>query len=704
MSRALFAAAFFLGAAAVVWMATYFLGSDKLALSVTVVIGCVYAVGFMELLQFRRATTTLDDALAQIPGNLNEGLASLDQWFGKLDSSLRNPVRLRIEGERVGLPAPAITPYLVGLLVMLGLLGTFVGMVDTLKGAVLALEGTTELQAIRAGLAAPINGLSLAFGTSVAGVAASAMLGLTASLCRRDRMLSTRRLDNKIASEFKTFSLSHHRQETYRALQLQAQTLPEVADKLQAMAEKLEKMGDTLSSCLLENQQQFHQSVTSVYSDLATSIDNSLRTSLADSGRLAGESIKPIVAEAMQEISKEARNTHQQLTATAQEQLVTLSGRFTQTSEDVSLAWQTGLGAHEKSNEALVASMASAFDTFSEQFEQQNRSMLEAFEQSSTAWAQSQQAGDSERLEQWSNSLGQAQQQSVAQIADASEQFTTELKQVTEIQQSSFTTATGDFERLSQGLTSQWIQTGDRMDALSSTLGTELSALRDDEAQRAEAALERLAGLESTVATHLAALGTELEAPMSRLIETASETPKAAAEVIGHLRAEISNNIERDNKLLEERHRVMEDLNALSGSLEQASAGQRDAVAELVTASATMLQEVGTHFSQHVGSEVTKISEVADNFAGSTVQLSSLGDTFAQAVSLFNDSNTNLVDHLARIEASMDKSTSKSDEQMGYYVAQAREIIDQSMLSQQEVFEELRKLKQTDEFVPAEAS
>ena len=38
---------------------------------------------------------------------------------------------------------------------------------------------------------------------------------------------------------------------------------------------------------------------------------------------------------------------------------------------------------------------------------------------------------------------------------------------------------------------------------------------------------------------------------MTRLIETASETPRAAAEVIGKLREEVSNNLERDNTLLE---------------------------------------------------------------------------------------------------------------------------------------------------------
>jgi hypothetical protein len=69
---------------------------------------------------------------------------------------------------------------------MLGMLGTFLGMVVTLKGAVFALEGTSDLAAIRAAFATPIKGLGLAFGTSVAGVASSAMLGLMAALsnCR----------------------------------------------------------------------------------------------------------------------------------------------------------------------------------------------------------------------------------------------------------------------------------------------------------------------------------------------------------------------------------------------------------------------------------------------------------------------------------------------------------------------------------------
>ena len=50
-----------------------------------------------------------------------------------LHPSLRHAVRLRIENERGALPGPALTPYLVGLLVMLGMLCSILGMVVTVS-------------------------------------------------------------------------------------------------------------------------------------------------------------------------------------------------------------------------------------------------------------------------------------------------------------------------------------------------------------------------------------------------------------------------------------------------------------------------------------------------------------------------------------------------------------------------------------------
>jgi hypothetical protein len=105
-----------------------------------------------------------------------------------------------------------------------------------------------------------------------------------------------------------------------------------------------------------------------------------------------------------------------------------------------------------------------------------------------------------------------------------------------------------------------------------------------------------------------------------------------------------------------------------------------------------MLQQIGEQFSRHVATEVSKGSEIADHFAVSAAEISSLGEAFSVAINLYNDSNSRLIESLRHIESSLDKSSTRSDEQLGYYVAQAREVIDYSVLTQKEIFDELRQL------------
>ena len=181
MKKHAFHIAFVLGALAVVWVAAAVASTHLLVLVMTAVIGAVYVFGALELHRYRADTARLQQALTEVPSELQQ----LGDWLVRVPAPLQNAVRQRIEGERTALPGPALTPYLVGLLVMLGMLGTFLGMVVTLNGAVFALEGSNSVQGMRAAFSEPIKGLGLAFGTSVAGVATSAMLGLMSSLSRR---------------------------------------------------------------------------------------------------------------------------------------------------------------------------------------------------------------------------------------------------------------------------------------------------------------------------------------------------------------------------------------------------------------------------------------------------------------------------------------------------------------------------------------
>ena len=67
MNKHLFTIAFWLGATAILWVGSGFIGSHVLALMMTALIGAVYVFGTLELRQFRQASAGLATALAAIP-------------------------------------------------------------------------------------------------------------------------------------------------------------------------------------------------------------------------------------------------------------------------------------------------------------------------------------------------------------------------------------------------------------------------------------------------------------------------------------------------------------------------------------------------------------------------------------------------------------------------------------------------------------
>jgi hypothetical protein len=171
--------------------------------------------------------------------------------------------------------------------------------------------------------------------------------------------------------------------------------------------------------------------------------------------------------------------------------------------------------------------------------------------------------------------------------------------------------------------------------------------------------------------------------------------------VIGQLRQQVSNSVARDNELLEERSRILETLNSLLAGINHASEEQRAVIDALVSSSALALQQAGGQFADKVDAEATKLADIAAHVNSSSVEVAALGDTFGFAVRSFNEANEKLIANLQRIEGAMDKSMARSDDQLAYYVAQAREVIDLSIMSQKEIVEELRQLS-SKQAVPAE--
>ena len=647
MKKHAFHLAFALGALAVLWVAAAVATTNPLVLVMTLLVAAVYGYGALELHRYRQRTAQLAEALGQTTDTVQD----LHAWLQNIPASLQNAVRQRVQGQHVALPGPAFTPYLVGLLVMLGMLGTFLGMVVTLNGAVFALEGASSVQGMRAAFSEPIKGLGLAFGTSVAGVATSAMLGLMSSLARRERARAAHQLDRLIGQQLHIFSLTYQRQETYKALQQQSQALPLVVEQLNTLMTRMEQHSQQLGDSLRTQQNNFHRDAKASYTELALSVDQSLRSSLSQSMQVASDSIRPVVQSTLADMAQQAQGQHERMVDSTREQLEALNQRFDTRSQD------------------LVTALRSAW---TEQQAQQS-------------------SADQQRLDGWKASLGD--------ISSGLQAHSTQtVAEITRLLASSEALVQARISAEAQAVT----QHKQRAEELATLLRTELHALREQEAQRGEAAVARLAALETTVTQHLSTLGTALEAPITRLIETASEAPKAAAEVIGQLRQEISISVARDNALLEERTRILDTLSTLLDAINHASTEQRSVIDALVNSSQrTLAQTSGefqTHVAQssdtfqaHMAQESDKLGAIAAQVSASAVDVASLGETFAFAVRAFNDNSDKLASNLQRIEAAIAQSMQRSDEQLAYYVAQARELIDLSISSQKDVLEALQQ-------------
>jgi hypothetical protein len=159
----------------------------------------------------------------------------------------------------------------------------------------------------------------------------------------------------------------------------------------------------------------------------------------------------------------------------------------------------------------------------------------------------------------------------------------------------------------------------------------------------------------------------------------------------------------RDNAMLEERARLLDTLGTLLDAVNRASTEQRQAVDALVSTSADLLDRVGNQFTGKLESETGKLSEAAGQVTGSVVEVASLGEAFGAAVQSFGESNGKLMAHLERIEAALEKSIARSDEQLAYYVAQAREVVDLSLMSQKQILEDLQQLAAQQASVGTEA-
>lgn len=777
MPRYLVASLVFLaGLLVVAWIGLGPPGRHGLGAGMTALIAAGYLAGAWELYRYDRASAGLDAAVEM----LDRAPARLQDWLAQVPAGLHESVRLRVQGERVPLPAPLLTPYLVGLLVLLGMLGTLLGMMVTLRGTGLALESAGDLAAVQSSLAAPVKGLGFAFGTSIAGVASSAMLGLLAALARRARVQAVRRLDQRIAGVLQPFSRQWQREQVFGLLQRQAEQLPALVERLQGMTAALQTQAEHSAARQLEAQQAFHARTEAAQTAWIAQLGQTLQASVGDSARAVGATLQPLLQETLHTLARQATELHAQVQTAVRAQLDGVSAGLETATTRVAGQWETALQRQQQAQEAQATRLQQLLDGFAETFGQRSDALVDrlsgrmeaAADIQAEHWRQAL-AQQTQAQESLARHHAQALEQAVAAftghgealLAVLDQRHAEQMRTRAEAEQAHLSALRAGFTATAGQLLLDWRAAGEQIVERQRALGEALAAQASEQAQavdrqqqaltalvqdverRGQVWLDALGQAQSSLRQVLEARDTQrlatwteafagltarLEAQwnrtgqamaerqqaicealartadaigeqgrrhaeatfaeVARLLQTAAEAPKAAADMVAELRQKLSDSMVRDTAMLDERNRLLGTLETLLDAVNRASGEQRVAAEALVSTSADLLEQVGRRFSERIESEAGKLEAAAAQITGSAMDVAGLGEAFGAAVQAYGASNEALMQRLEQIATALEQAQARGDEQLAYYVAQAREVVDLSVLSQRQIVEELQRL------------
>lgn len=151
-------------------------------------VGCLIALReFWRLYSEAGAATALAQAPAQARVERGQVIAPLGAVLPALEKRTLAPAQAATMLESIAVrldDGREVLRYLAGLLVFLGLLGTFWGLLETvgsvgavIRGLRTGAEAGVLFDELKAGLAAPLAGMGLSFSASLFGIAGSLILG-----------------------------------------------------------------------------------------------------------------------------------------------------------------------------------------------------------------------------------------------------------------------------------------------------------------------------------------------------------------------------------------------------------------------------------------------------------------------------------------------------------------------------------------------
>jgi hypothetical protein len=636
----------------------FYTGQDPTAALLVVAMAATLLVGLAELVVRNRRAFALNDELARLPPALDE------YQLERLSPELRQLLRARIEHAPFTFANEHITPYLVGLLVMLGLLGTLLGLFETLSGAGHALTASANVDALRSGLSGPMRGLTRSFGCSAAGVSASAVLGLAAALVRRREARSLAALQAYANGALRELSPLRRQAGALSNLANQGDALPKAATALELAAERL--------GGLAERWELAHRTAAAAQQQ---ALDQAMRSLRADLSRAAVEAGRDLQASLAKHVEQMVKSTGS-----------AVSEHVARTAQ----AMERDSAARREGDAALRDKLHTELSALRQTLEQgaARQSEVALSELSTLRQTLEQGAARQSQIALSQAATLEAAGLKVSGLADSvGEQLQTRANIVAELGDRAHQ-AMAVLEQSGTALESALTRHDRAVDALVSQAGEQLARLQETAAallQQSGSALENaLGGHDRAVDALVGQAGEQLarydravdalvgqaSEQLARLQETAATGTLAAVERVVAL---TNSQAER--------------LAHFESQLQRAQEGHTVALSEQLSAHAAQLGK---------GLEGTGelVREASSLLKASSVELGAVAEAFARSVERQHEAASTWLETLGELEGAVERAgRGAAADALGDQLASTQEVFARQLQFQRELFEQLRSMR-----------
>src|SRR5690606_25469476 len=174
-----------------------------------------------------------------------------------------------------------------------------------------------------------------------------------AALVRRERAVAVRLGDAVAADGLRVHTRADQRDESLRLMALQADVVPALVERVDAMMAALERQSEAAHARQVAQQDAFHGASSQAWERLAARLSEALEQGAAASARAAAEAVQPAVASAMETVAREAAQLNGRVAEAVDSQLASVGEGLAANADAANALWERALAAQAASQQAL---------------------------------------------------------------------------------------------------------------------------------------------------------------------------------------------------------------------------------------------------------------------------------------------------------------------------------------------------------------